>query len=1356
MEKSYHLNRGGLLCLLAMIFTLSHLTYLNASTLNTSLNFVAIAESLLPPEDDVDIQLSIISNHDETNVGQQFSYILTITNNGPAHATGVQVNFSLPPAFVTYASHISDQTTYNPATGLWSIGNLNKNVTRTLLVNVEVLVGGNISATAEVTATNETDVDSTPNNGVITEDDMVSVDVLGLQIDLELFLELAPGQSSVVPVGGNVTYLLHVENKGPTVGYNTKIRAILAADVFSYVSSTVSMGTYLDALGVWVIGDIPPFATQTMEITATVIKAGTHTYTCEARTSNVPDVDSTPSNYDPNEDDISSVTISTSGVVLQTADLRLMPSSDQFITIGGLVTFTLTIINDGPDDATGVSIADVLPAELALQTATPSMGTYSAGIWNVGNLANGESETLQIAALAVAENFTSIAPIYYFAQIQTSDQEDTDSTPGNDTNQSPNEDDERQIELTPYPSADLEVSAEFSSDVAAVGDSYVLTVNIANNGPSDATNVIVTNQFPSAYLSVTNQTTSKGIYTTFWTIENLNSGETATLTFEGTVGSFTEPITYFAQVQDANPTADPDSDPGNDINQTPNEDDEALATLSPVVTSNADLRLIVASGGIVSAGDTYTLTVNVLNEGPDDATSVSIADVLPSELTIQTVTPSIGTYDAGIWKVGDLTNGEGATLQIEVLVGDLTETVYYFAQIQTSDQNDLDSTPGNDSDQTPNEDDEVEIDLTPAPISTDIDLELNISANKMEFNLYENITYTIAVTNKGPVTATGVKIASAVPSGMAFTSKTISKGSYNLWVGLWTVGELNAGETATLEMVLFTLNNSGTISNFVQVKAANQDDSDSTPNNNSLGVPIEDDEASVSIIPAGSTNNMIDLALSKTASVSTAKVGDAIAYTIVVVNNGTTQATGVQVEDLVPSSLTIVNSVASKGNYDNESGTWLIGTIGIGGSVTLVINTTVNAIALPITNFAQVKSAFQEDVDSTPFNNSTTTPQEDDEDSVTVLPDISGNFVDIELTVEAGSGIPAGNPETLIITVTNNGPADAVGVTVAYDSPQYFYSIYEVVSKGILTSDGWTVGNLASGETASVIYQGTVDIVTEPVVFFAQVQTASPQDSDSTPGNDTDQTPDEDDEAKTVFFPPGSTSIDLEATMTSSQPNLNIYTNVTFTLEVTNKGATTATGVLAEFPIPLGMAFTSKTVSIGSYNLWSKVWSIGSLQPNETAVLELTLFVLNQSNDKTLYAEVTAANENDFDSTPDNGNGSSVVEDDEAAVTVLANGSSGGKGDLDSQVVGESTLLTVHRLYPVPTRDVVNILFTSEAQTIDIMLYDYSGRNIYHQTLEVAPGANTTQLDLTSFPAGWYFVSMETEEGSVRTKVLKQ
>ncbi len=82
-------------------------------------------------------------------------------------------------------------------------------------------------------------------------------------------------------------------------------------------------------------------------------------------------------------------------------DLRLAKSVDDGTPLlNANVTFTLTLTNDGPADATGVQVRDQLPAGLTFQSSAPSQGSYSAvtGLWNVGTLDLNDTATLQIVA----------------------------------------------------------------------------------------------------------------------------------------------------------------------------------------------------------------------------------------------------------------------------------------------------------------------------------------------------------------------------------------------------------------------------------------------------------------------------------------------------------------------------------------------------------------------------------------------------------------------------------------------------------------------------------------------------------------------------------------------------------------------------------------------------------------------------------------------------------------------------------------------------------------------------------------------------------------------------------------------
>ncbi len=86
---------------------------------------------------------------------------------------------------------------------------------------------------------------------------------------------------------------------------------------------------------------------------------------------------------------------------IEKADLSLTKTvDDNFPYDGDVVTFTVTLINEGPDSASNVEVTDILPEGMVFDSAIPSKGDYNenTGVWTVGNLNNGETATLTIKA----------------------------------------------------------------------------------------------------------------------------------------------------------------------------------------------------------------------------------------------------------------------------------------------------------------------------------------------------------------------------------------------------------------------------------------------------------------------------------------------------------------------------------------------------------------------------------------------------------------------------------------------------------------------------------------------------------------------------------------------------------------------------------------------------------------------------------------------------------------------------------------------------------------------------------------------------------------------------------------------
>jgi gliding motility-associated-like protein/uncharacterized repeat protein (TIGR01451 family) len=93
--------------------------------------------------------------------GNNVTFTIVVTNNGTTGATGVEVNDVLQNGYV-YVSSTTSSGTYDPSTGVWTIGNLNSGASATLTVTVTVIESGNYVNTA-IVYSNETDIDMTDN-----------------------------------------------------------------------------------------------------------------------------------------------------------------------------------------------------------------------------------------------------------------------------------------------------------------------------------------------------------------------------------------------------------------------------------------------------------------------------------------------------------------------------------------------------------------------------------------------------------------------------------------------------------------------------------------------------------------------------------------------------------------------------------------------------------------------------------------------------------------------------------------------------------------------------------------------------------------------------------------------------------------------------------------------------------------------------------------------------------------------------------------------------------------------------------------------------------------------------------------
>ena len=127
---------------------------------------------------------------------------------------------------------------------------------------------------------------------------------------------------------------------------------------------------------------------------------------------------------------------------IEFADLSLTKTvNNSTPMVGTNVIFTVTVTNNGPSTATNVKVKDLLPAGLSFVGSVPSQGAYvnGTGIWTVGTINNGASANIQITATV-----TSLGPKTNYAQVNSVDQPDPDSAPGN---YSDDEDDDDEVTI---------------------------------------------------------------------------------------------------------------------------------------------------------------------------------------------------------------------------------------------------------------------------------------------------------------------------------------------------------------------------------------------------------------------------------------------------------------------------------------------------------------------------------------------------------------------------------------------------------------------------------------------------------------------------------------------------------------------------------------------------------------------------------------------------------------------------------------------------------------------------------------------------------------------------------------------
>ncbi|WP_251360254.1 DUF11 domain-containing protein, partial [Kangiella sp. TOML190] len=191
-------------------------------------------------------------------------------------------------------------------------------------------------------------------------------------------------------------------------------------------------------------------------------------------------------------------------------------------------------------------------------------------------------------------------------------------------------------------------------------------------------------------------------------------------------------------------------------------------------------------------GDTIVWTVGLANNGPAQATSVSLTDVLPAGVSYVSDVPSQGSHDdaTGLWTIGTIDSGSAVSLAITVTVdaGTSGDTITNTVSTVTADQTDSNATPDDNSESV--------------TVGNSTDLAVTKAVDNATPNEGDTIVWTVGLANNGPAQATSVSLTDVLPAGVSYVSDVPSQGSHDDATGLWTIGTIDSGSAVSLAITV--------------------------------------------------------------------------------------------------------------------------------------------------------------------------------------------------------------------------------------------------------------------------------------------------------------------------------------------------------------------------------------------------------------------------------------------------------------------------------------------------------------------------------------------------------------------------
>ncbi|QDV32285.1 DUF11 domain-containing protein [Tautonia plasticadhaerens] len=584
--------------------------------------------------------------------------------------------------------------------------------------------------------------------------------------------------------------------------------------------------------------------------------------------------------------------------------------------------------------------------------------------------------------------------------------------------------------------ADLAASLSPSPGTIRVGQELTLSAGVRNLGPARATGVTVSVPLPEGFDFVAATPTrgsasfADGVVTA--SIGELGAGQSASVNIR-VVPRAVGVVAASASV--ASDLEDPDA--GNDA---------ATVNLDVQPPVPADLAISASTRpSPATVGEPFEYTAVVVNRGGNPRVDgVSVTIELPEGLAVRAIDPSQGTasQDGRVVtaSIGSLDRDANATVRL-TLVPESTDRLAVVATVRAGAP-DPDATNNNVR---------TELDVTAQPPIDPADLGLVAFLSGESPVLDREFEYTVLVTNGGPSPRAGdVVLTTELPEGLELTGIAPSQGSAERDGRTVTVrlGELPSGANAVVRFRL-----TPRVADTLEISSAVRSDRpDPNALDNVVRLPV-----SVSQTP------LVDLAVGLSASPPSPRVGEAVSYTISVVNGGPGDAGEVELLGELPEGAELVLPPStSQGTVELVDGD-LVGRLGsLGPGQVAIVSYVVRTAGTGVLTASATVSSDR--ADPNPANNR----------AMLTTPVASADPADLVVgLVTVPEPATVGEPLRYSVVASNSGPGVATGTVVRVPLPSGVELVGIKPSQGsaalgpdgVLTLD---LGTLAPGGQALV------------------------------------------------------------------------------------------------------------------------------------------------------------------------------------------------------------------------------------------------------------------------------------------------